>query len=136
MGCVGAEISLTLYEGGTFDRKFTWKTGDPPVAVDLTGYRARMAIKRKLTDTDALITVNSTTDEWAPDAATAIYFGQDGGEWYYRIYLRDDDTLGLCQDRKDIEGVYDLFLENPYGESVLKQYGPIHIKAAVRRTMI
>ncbi|MEW6505526.1 MAG: hypothetical protein AB1457_16330 [Chloroflexota bacterium] len=110
-------------------------TGDPPVAVDLTGFRARMAIKKKGTDPDVLISIDSTADIWAPDSKTAIFFGNDGGAWYYRVYIRDNETLGLCSGLKDIDGVYDLFLENPYGETVLRQYGAANIKAAIRRTL-
>ena len=135
MGCVACEVPITIYEGGTFDRKYVWKTGDPAVAVDLTGYRARMALKRKLSDPDPLITIDSTSEVWEPDHQTAIFFGAENGEWHYRIYIRDDDTLGLCSGLKDIDGVYDLFLENPYGETVLRQYGTANIKAAVRRTL-
>jgi hypothetical protein len=136
MGCVAVEVALVIYEGGTFDRKFTWRTGDPPVAVDLTGFQARMAIKKKITDTEPLLEIDSTSDSWAADSKTAVFFGTEGGEWYYRVYIRDDDTLGLCSGLKDIDGVYDLYLENPYGETVLKQYGQARIAAAVRRTLL
>ncbi len=132
MGCVAAKINLTIYEGGTFDKTFQWKTGTTPTAVDLTGYDARMAIREKLTDTSAILSLIRITDPWVADGDSGIYF-DDGDEGYYRVYINDEDSAGICAEFKDIDGVYDLFLESPGGESVLKQYGTAKLKAAVTR---
>lgn len=136
MSCVAANIDITIYEGGTFNRSFLWKTGTPAVAVNLTGYTANMMIRAKLADALPLLTVPIQASSWVADAETGIYLyaqsGEDTGK--YRIYLKDDDTLGLCAAHKDITGVYDLFFYNSAGEAILKQYGSATIKAAVTRT--
>jgi hypothetical protein len=134
--CVQANIPITIVEGGTFNKTYQWKVGDPAVPVDLTGYTANMQVRAKLKDTEALLTVPFQTDEFTPDGPTGIYLitddpEEDVGKW--RVYLRDDDTLGICGNHKDIAGVYDLFLYNPEAEAVLKMYGVATIVAAVTR---
>lgn len=133
MTCLAVKINLVVYEGGTFDQTFQWKSGDTPVAVDLTGYTGKMEIRAKITDPDPpLITAETGTVAWEADCATGIYF-DDALDGKYRVYLKDDDTLGMCESHKDIEGVYDLFLYSSDGEAVLKQYGKCKICAAVTR---
>lgn len=137
MNCVEAEIDITIIEGGTFDKIYQWKTGDPAVAVDLTGFTGDMQVRAKVKSTTSLLSVPSSAIPWAADAVTGIYFADgsldasDIGK--YRIYIKDDDTSGLCAANKDIEGAYDLFLYNSSGEAVLKHYGIATIKAAVTR---
>jgi hypothetical protein len=134
VGCVAANIDITIYEGGTFDQTYQWKTGDPAVAVDLTGYSARMSVKKKITDTGSLLNILYIPGTFTPDLATGIYI-TNPSNGFYRVYIRDNDTLGLCVGFKDIIGVYDLFLMNSFGETVLKQYGTANIIAAVTRVI-
>jgi hypothetical protein len=135
MSIVVANIPITIYEGGTFDKSFIWKTGSPSAAVDLTGYTANMMVRAKLADTTPLLSVPLGVIPWVADAATGIYIptqtGDDIGK--YRIYLKDNETVGMCAAHKDIAGVYDLFLYSAAGEAVLKQYGVATIVAAVTR---
>ena len=140
MQCIRVNIPITVIEGGTFDRTFQWKTGDPSLPVDLTGYSAHMQIRTKLKDIVPLIDVDYKNEVWSADGDTGIYFyndeydeydAEDIGKW--RVYLRDDDTLGLCANHKDIAGVYDLFLYNLSGEAVLQLHGIATIVAAVTR---
>ena len=132
MSCVRANIPITIVEGGTFDKTFQWKTGDPASAVDLTGYTANMQVRAKLKDTTSLLDVPFVDDDWVADVATGIYIPVSV-PGTYRIYLKDNDTLGMCASHKDIAGVYDLFLYNASEEAVLQQYGVATIKAAVTR---
>ena len=132
MSCVRANIPITIVEGGTFNKTFQWKTGDPAAAVDLTGYTANMQVRAKLKDTTSLLDVPFVDDDWVADGATGIYIPiLVAGT--YRIYMKDNDTLGMCAAYKDITGVYDLFLYNASGEAVLQQYGVATIIAAVTR---
>jgi len=141
MKCIAANIDIVILEGGTFDKTYQWKTGDPAVAVDLTGYTANMQIRLKTKSETVLLEVPYQQQAWTADGDTGIYIyndeyddeysSDDIGKW--RIYLRDNDTLGLCEAHKTIIGAYDLFLYNPSGESVLKQYGIATITPAVTR---
>ena len=57
-----AHIDLEIYKGSTFVKIIQWKTGTPPVAVNLTGCTARMQIRKSVNDTtilDTLSTANS-----------------------------------------------------------------------------
>ena len=134
MNCVVVDIPIAVYEGGTFSQSFIWKTGSPATPVDLTGYTGRMQIRAKLTDTAVILDVPNQTAAWAEDSATGIYINTNSpntGE--FRIYLKDEDTAGICALHKDIAGVYDLFLESPDGESVIKLYGVATLVAASTR---
>jgi len=133
MGCVAVEIPITIYEGGTFDKTFQWRSGEIPAPVDLTGFSARMQIRAKLADASPILEVPFSVAEWTPDGVTGIYLPDGGLTGKYRIYLKDENTLGICAVHRDIAGVYDLFLVSPAGESILKQYGVAALVAAVTR---
>jgi hypothetical protein len=55
-----ATVNLTIYQGSTFSQEFQWKSGDPAVPVDLTGYAARMQIREKISSPNYI--VNLTTE--------------------------------------------------------------------------
>jgi hypothetical protein len=134
MNCKRFEIPITVYEGGTFSQAFIWKTGSPAAPVDLSGYTAKMQIRAKLTDVAPILDVPLETASWVEDGPTGIYIDPSSpATGQYRIYLKDDDTQGICALHKDITGVYDLFLLTPAGESVLKQYGVATLIAASTR---
>lgn len=132
MGCVAAKVNLRIYERGTFDKTFQWKTGDPAVAVDLTGYTAEFTVRSALTDATVLISATEASVPWEADGDSGVYL-DDGAEGFYRLYLNDVDTQGICIDNEDVVGVYDLFLYSAAGEAVLKQYGKCTLVAAVAR---
>ncbi len=57
-----ASLDLTIYKGSTFVKSIQWKTGDPAVAVDLTGCTARMQVRKSPCDSvilESLTTENS-----------------------------------------------------------------------------
>lgn len=86
-----AKYNFTIYQGETFDKTLTWKTGDPKNPVDLTGYTARMQIRKKygssilleLTTENSRISLGTTagtiqiiisaSDTAAIDWSSAIY---------------------------------------------------------------
>lgn len=139
MSCIRVDIPLTIIEGGTLNKTFQWKTGDPSLPVDLTGFTGHMQIRAKLKEETVLLDVPSATEDWTADGDTGIYFydgetiPDDKGKW--RIYLRDNDTNGLCALHKNIVGVYDLFLYSADGEAVLQQFGVATILASVTRVV-
>ena len=54
-----AHIDLDIYKGSTFVKTIQWKTGTPPVAVNLTGCTARMQIRKAVNDSAVLDTLTS-----------------------------------------------------------------------------
>jgi hypothetical protein len=54
-----AHIDLDVYKGSTFVKIIQWKTGDPALAVNLTGCTARMQIRKAVNDTTVLDTLTT-----------------------------------------------------------------------------
>lgn len=54
-----ANLDLTIYKGSTFVKTLQWKTGDPAVAVDLTGCTARMQVRKSPCDSSLLESLNT-----------------------------------------------------------------------------
>ena len=129
MGCIAVDVPITIYEAGTFDQTFQWKTGDPSIEVDLTGYSAKMIIRTKITEDTSLISITESIIPWVADNVSAIYLDK-ADEGKYRVYITDTDTTGLCPTHKNISASYDLFLTSSLGEAVLKQYGIVTIIAS------
>lgn len=44
---------MTIFQGASFDRILTWRVGTPAVAVNLTGYTARMQLRSTPSATSA-----------------------------------------------------------------------------------
>ena len=64
-----AHIDLDVYKGSTFVKLIQWKTGESPVAVNLTGCTARMQIRKSVNDTvilDSLTTENNKLQIYEP----------------------------------------------------------------------
>jgi hypothetical protein len=64
-----ADLDLVVYKGTTFSRLIQWKTGDPAVPVNLTGFTARMQIRKTVNSTeilDTLTTENNRLSIYAP----------------------------------------------------------------------
>lgn len=57
-----ANLNLTIYKGSTFVKTIQWKTGNPAVAVNLTGCTARMQVRSNPSNSivlESLTTENS-----------------------------------------------------------------------------
>ena len=71
-----AQINLTIYQGATFAEEFEWKTqaGDsgPVVAVDLTGYVARMQVRPSANSSVVLLDCTSTNGKIVIDGGDII----------------------------------------------------------------
>ena len=127
MNCVPVESPIVILQNGTFDKSYSWGIGNPPVIVDITGFTGVMTIREKLKDTTPILVLNTITQAWSADGPTGLYFTNE--EW--RIYINNTDSRIFCPSKRDIVGVYDLFLINPSGEAVFKQYGPASMIASV-----
>jgi len=101
----------------------------------LTGYTARAAIRSSISASAVILELNSVAGPWSEDGPSGIYLDDDPTNGYYQWYINDNDSIGICATHVDIDGVYDLFLTTPSGETVLKQYGVAKLIAAVRRTL-
>ncbi len=119
------EIDLVGYEGATFEQDFTWKTGDPPSAVDLTGYSGTCHIRDRIPDETPVFELESGTGVVIKD--------QDSDTGGYRLYIPNSDTEGKCPNHRERRMVYDLRLTDPDGDVRLHQHGTFILKPAVTR---
>ena len=104
-----ASISLTIYQGSTFERSFQWKTSSPPVPVDLTGYKARMQIRENIKSADFIIEM--TTENGGIIITNPV-------EGRIKLYISSDDTTRMNFK----SAIYDLELIRP-DNSVVRLFG-------------
>lgn len=116
-----AEIDLTIYQGATFRRTFQWKTGSPATPVDLTGYTARMQIRKKVTDATPVLTLTS--------AAGGITF-TNRSQGQFEIVISADATAALTIKT----GVYDLELIAANNEVTRLIQGTVEVSPEVTRS--
>lgn len=95
-----AELDLTIYKGSTYSKSFQWKTGNPAVAVDLTGCTARMQVRQRANDSTILTTL--TTE----NGLLSIYNPVEGR-------FRIDIPASISTGYSFTSGVYDLEIVYP-----------------------
>lgn len=131
MNCIAIKNNIVIYEGGTYDdTPLTWYDVDGETPIDLTGYTAKMQVREKMNSSSPLLSIEEVADDWVADGDSGVYFS-DPTAGTFRVYIKDEDTLGMCGNHVDINGFYDLFLYSASGEAVMKLYGSCKIKAAV-----
>lgn len=97
-----ASLDLTIYKGSTFVKSIQWKTGDPAVAVDLTGCTARMQVRKS--PCDSVILESLSTSNGKILITDAI-----NGKFQIRI------SADVSSAYTFVSGVYDLELVFPDG---------------------
>lgn len=117
MGGVG-KLDMTLYQGTTFRKTLIWKTGDPAVSVNLSGYTARMQARRKLSDPEILFELTTENGGIALTSA----------EGKITLYLSDVQTTAL-----EGRAVYDLEVVAPNNDVIRLVEGRITISPEVTR---
>lgn len=117
-----ATEDITIYQGATFFRRYTWKTGDPAAPVDLTGASIRMQVRTHKESETALLTVSNGTSGGVTitDAAN--------GEFTVRVEAADTDDLEFPR------GVYDIEIEMPDGTVNRLVEGAVTLSRQVTRT--
>jgi hypothetical protein len=112
-------LNITIYQGASWDLTLTWKTGEPPVAVNLTGYTARMHIRRRLHAPDITVALTTSNGRIALGGAAGTI----------ALALTAADTTPLCSGKY----VYDLELVNAAGYVTRLIQGHCHISGEVTR---
>lgn len=128
MSCVRANIPLTACEGATFQKNFTWKTGDPAVPVDMTGYSGICHIREKIKDEDTVFILENDEGVVIEDQLV-----KPGG---YFLYISATGMEATCPAHKPRNLVYDLRLIAPDFSVRLQQSGTFTIQPAVTRPWI
>lgn len=57
-----AKIKITIEQGADFVKEFIWKSGDPLLPVDLTGFTARMQVRPSISSTTKLLDLTTEND--------------------------------------------------------------------------
>lgn len=95
---------MVIDAGAHYFLAVTWEDPDG-VPIDLTGYSARMMLRVKYSDAAPLVSLTSETN-----GGIEI----DGARGLLNITMTDEQTGALCAS-KEVEGVYDLEVENADG---------------------
>lgn len=105
---------MTCEQGSTFIRSLEIEQPDPADPTgqtfepfDLTGYTARMQVRRTLESTTAMVNITSTPDV----NGNGIFMQYAGVENAMRIYMNDEFTATITTS-----GVYDIEIINGAGE--------------------
>ena len=113
------EYNLTIYKGQDLEEEFTYKAGEPAVPVNLTGYSARMQIKKSYASA-AVATLTTENGGIVLGGAT----GKVG------LYLGNAATSALAITA----GVYDLELVAPSGRVRRFMMGEVEVSPEVTKT--
>ena len=115
-----AELDLDIYQGSTFRKKFQYKTGDPAVAVDITGCTLRMQIREKITSATPFITLTTENSGITID---------DPVEGTFTLFISATDTAAIVL----LKGVYDLELVYPNEDVSKLLFGAVTVIKEVTR---
>lgn len=95
---------MTIYQGASFDRTFTWQTGNPATNVNLTGYTGRMQIRQTVASPSTVLELTTSNGR--------MTFGGSAGT--VAITVTATDTAALAP------GMYVYDLELATGSTVTR----------------
>lgn len=110
---------MTVYQGATFNRVFTWQVGTPAANVNLTGYTARMQLRSNPAATTSVLELTTTNGR--------ISLGGSAGT--VTLALTPTETAALPADQY----AYDLELIAGNGEVTRLLEGFVTVDAEVTR---
>lgn len=110
---------FTIYQGASFDRTFTWQTGDPATNVNLTSYTGRMQVRSNTSAPTAVLEVTTSNGR--------MTLGGSAGTITITVTATDTEALTPGQY------VYDMELVSPGGEVTRLLEGRATISAEVTR---
>ena len=113
------QVELVIEQGATFRRTFTWLTGTPSAPVNLTGYSARMQIRKTTASSAVYATLTS--------ANGGIVLGGAAGT--IELFISAVDTAAYSWST----GVYDLELVAPSGDVRRLIGGAVRVDPEVTR---
>jgi hypothetical protein len=115
-----AKVNIIIYQGSTFQKFFTWKTGDPALPVDLTGYIIRSQFRSKLTSEEALI-------EFTTLNGKILIVDAPGG--HFVLTLSASETTAI----EFKSAVYDIEVESPSGYVTRLIEGTVTVSPEITR---
>lgn len=113
-----AYYDILIEQGATFRKTFVWKDSNE-TPVDITGYTARMQIRRKISST--------TAEHSATTENGGITLGQTAGTVDVTITASDTSAFEFTK------GTYDLELVDPQGVVTRLVMGGVEVSKEVTR---
>ena len=130
MACERVEQNIEICEGADIALSFTWPSETTPT--NLTGYTARMQVRRKRDSADVIFDLTTANGGIVLDADQVENTGK------FQVVIAAEDNQELCEGQS-INGFYDLFFTVPGagpeegGTKQAAMYGTFKINAAVTR---
>ncbi len=109
-----AKVNFSVYQGATWDIEIVLRNPPPPTGdgtpINITGKKARMQVRRKITDADPVLTIPSTDftitgvqgrifGRVSAAATAALPTGLKRQTWVYDLELFDDAVSPEVVDR-------------------------------------
>lgn len=113
------KFNIRIEQGATFSQPITWKAGEPPAPVDLTGCTARMQVRHKIKDTAVLLSLTTENGRIVLGGANGII----------TLKLSATDTAAIAWT----SGVYDLEIVFAGGVVRRLMYGSVTVSQEVTR---
>jgi len=113
-----AEHNFTIEQGATLIKPFVWKSSDG-TPVDLSGYTARMQVRRSVSAAEVLLEASTSNDRIQLDPLAGRI----------TLVLPADVTAAINWSR----GRYDIELESPDGDVTRLIYGEITVSKEITR---
>lgn len=113
-----AEYNFSIEQGATTIKPFVWKSSDNS-PVDLSGYEARMQVRRSASSPDVLLEASTSNNRIQLDAAAGRF----------TLVLSADVTAAIEWSR----GRYDIELRSPDGDVTRIVQGEITVSKEVTR---
>lgn len=112
---------FTLYQGATFRRTHTWKSGEPLTPVDLTGYSARLQLRTLWGDANAALTLSN---------GSGITLGGVAGTIEIEITAAQSEAL-IASGSGDAQYLHDLRLVAPGGDVIRLLHGTVTVSPRI-----
>lgn len=113
-------LNLTIYQGADYVKPFVWKTGEPPLPVNMTGYTIRCQFRSKQPSPDILFLL--TTENGRINITDPV-----NGAFQLRILAADTTLINFKS------AVYDLEFISPSGFVTRLLEGSVTISPEVTR---
>ena len=110
---------FTIYQGASFDRTFTWQTGEPATNVNLTSYTGRMQVRSNTSAPTVVLEVTTSNGRMTLGGALGTI----------ALAITASDTAALAPGQY----VYDMEMVSPGGEVTRLLEGRATISAEVTR---
>ena len=110
-----AKVNLCIGQGETFKKQLVWKTGTPPLPVNLVGWKARMQVRESYDSDEILIELSTEPISGVAHPIGTIALDEPNG--MIELSISADTTALLSFE----SAIYDLEMVSPSGNVTLSR---------------